>query len=893
MEYYNLPVEKVIKQFQTHKAKGLSDHEIKKRLARYGPNLLPVAAKPLLIFKFLAQFKNVLVIILIIATIVSFALGDILDAVAIATIILVNATIGFIQEVKAEKTLQSLKKMEKLVALVVRNSSVSEIPSSEIVPGDILILEEGNKIAADARLIESFSLRIDESILTGESKAVSKNPNELPENTIPADQKNMVFRDTQVLAGRGTCVVVATGADTQMGQIARSLTTTAESETPLTRELEIVGKLLSIVIGIIAILLFFLNFLKQTSLIESLLISISLSVAAIPEGLPAIVTVVLSLGVKRLADKKTIVKKLPAVESLGAIKIIATDKTGTITQNKINVTHIQTLDRKNFTVEGTGYSKVGTFFDDKSAIINPDDYKNLIQLLNAGVLSSNARVNFAQNENTENKVLGDTTEAALIVAAARANINPESLRKTYQRKFEVPFSSERKMMSVVVEIEQAPDYFHFAKGAPEEILSKCLINDKQKTAILKIVVAMSAKGLRPLAMAFRKLSTKEYLKIIETSSLAEENLEYLGLTAMQDPLRLEVKSALQSARAAGIKTIMVTGDHAATAQAIARQAGIMQRGDKILTEDQVQKLTLKELGLRIKKNTSVFARISPLSKLKIIQSIKLMPHYQVAVTGDGVNDAPALKAADIGVAMGQTGTDLTREVADIILTDDNYATIVDAVREGRVIYANLVKFIRYLISCNLSEVIVVAAGVLLGTPAVLLPIQILWINLITDGFPALALGVDPPEFDVMKRPPRDLSSGILHKKRWFYMLIEGSIMGLTTLGLFLYANSVLDYRHAQTMAFTTLAFAQLTHAFNNRSTRKSIFQIGVFGNKPLVWASLISIFLQILIVQTDIGNLVIKTVALEPSEWLLVAAVSLMPLLIVEVKKQLRFRILP
>lgn len=881
--FYQKSIQETVKELETDTAKGLSQKEAEKRLSKYGPNAFAEKKKPPLIFKFFEQFKNLLVIILIIAAIISAALGETIDAVAIAVIVVVNAILGFVQEMQAEKTLESLKEKEVLYALVLRNESVEKIPFKNIVPGDILILEEGAKIPADGRVIESFSLRIDESILTGEPAAVNKNSKDLPQKSIPlADRTNIVYKDTQVLAGRGKAVITATGKGTETGKIAAFLEEAKPVKTPLTIELEKVGSMLTVIIGVIATVMFGLNLVRQITLVESLLISISLSVAAIPEGLPAIITIVLSLGVKRLAEKKTVVKKLAACETLGAVRIIATDKTGTLTQNKINVVKIYLSDGSYFSVKGEGYNTEGVFFNQKKNIIDPAKNSSLLSLLKAGVLASNAAI-------SHEEVLGDTTEAALLVTAARAKINIRQARKAEPKIYEVPFSAERKMMSTVVEINETGDHLLYAKGAPEVILEKCQIEEKKKKQILSLVQKMAGEGLRSLAVAKRSVEKSEVKKALEENILEEADFEFMGLLGMQDPLRPEVKQALCKAKVAGIHTIMITGDHKQTALSIARQAGILkEKSSKVLTEEDIEHLTKKELVKEIKKGVNVFARISPMGKLKIIEAIKSIPGTQVAVTGDGVNDAPALRASHIGVAMGLTGTDITREVADLVITDDNYATIVDAVREGRVIFANLVKFIRYLISCNISEVIVVAAGVIFGTPLPLMPIQILWINLITDGLPALALGVDPPEPAIMEKPPRDLSQGIIHKKRWAYMTAEGIMMGSSVFLLFIFGLSYHSYPQAQTMAFSVLGLSQLVHAFNNRSTRKSLFKIGFFSNKFLVLAAVLSTVLQILVVQTSWGNTIFKTEALNLNSWAIIGLASLFPLLFVEVKKKLR-----
>ncbi|MBI5452279.1 cation-transporting P-type ATPase [Candidatus Gottesmanbacteria bacterium] len=894
--FYQLPIESVIKELKTDATTGLTHNEASKRLSKYGPNLLPTKKKPPVILKFFAQFKNFLIIILLAATVISFILGETLDALVIAAIVLLNSTIGFIQEVQAEKTLESLKQKEILYALVLRDERIEKLPFAQIVPGDVLILEEGAKIPADARVIESFSIRVDESILTGESIPVSKNPKDLPQIPLPlADRTNMIYKDTQILAGRGKAIVVSTGKETEMGKIALFLETAEVTKTPLTVELDKVGKTLTYIIGAIASVIFLLNYLQQLPLVDSLLVSISLSVAAIPEGLPAVVSIVLSLGVKRLAQKKTLVKKLPSVETLGAVKIIATDKTGTLTQNKINVVKISLFSGQKFAIEGEGYNFDGVFFDEKKKVVFPLANPLLESILRTGVLANNAslRVRPLGNSRSDPDIIGDTTEAALLTAAARAGLNIDQIKISQPRVYEVPFSSERKMMSVVTCVDQTKDHLLSAKGAPEVIVEKCNLTLKQKKEILDTAQKLAAEGYRNLAIAYRKISQTEVKTAIEKDTLSEDNLTYLGIVSMQDPLRPEVIEAISAAKLAGIRTIMITGDHKETAENIALQAGIMKNSEQSLTENDIAQLSQKELAYKINKGVNVFARISPMGKLKIVEAIKSLPEMQIAVSGDGVNDAPALSVAHIGIAMGKTGTDITREIADLVITDDNYATIVDAVREGRVIFANLIKFIRYLISCNLSEVVVVAAGVFFGTPLPLLPIQLLWINLVTDGLPALALGVDPPEFDVMKRPPRDIAEGILHKKRWAYMTIEGSIMGAAIFALFIFALNNFSYPVAQTMTFAALALTQLVHAFNNRSSRKSLFTLGLLTNKYLVGTAIISIILQILVTQTNWGNLVFKTQRLDFNHWLLVGLVALIPFFVVEVKKQLRFRILP
>lgn len=884
--WHNKSINEVVTTFKSDIKTGLTSTEVTFRQKKYGLNYFPPKKKRSLILKFFDQFRNFLVIILLFATVISFIFGEYIDAFAISIIVTLNAVMGFLQEIQAEKTLESLKEKEIIYSLAVRSGKINKLPSRDIVPGDIIILEEGVIVPADGRIIESFALQADESVLTGESQIVFKKADVLDKKNIPlGDRVNMVYKDTRIIAGRGKMIATETGIDTETGKIAKYLEESEEEITPLSIELDFVAKTLTIVICTVALIILIINLIRDISFVQSLLTSISLAVAAIPEGLPAIVTIVLSLGVKKLAVKKSIVKELTAVETLGAVKMIVTDKTGTLTQNKINAVKVILPDGTCFRVTGEGYNTAGNFYDEKGSLINPEDFPNLTGLLKISAIASNATVK-------NNEVLGDTTEGALIVAAERANISTDRIKTENPKIYEIPFTSERKMMSVIVKNSKTREYYLYSKGAPEVILKKCL-SQEQKNKMLITAQNFAKQGYRSLSVAYRKINQQELKSALKNDKIAEANLIYYGLVLMQDPLRPEIKEAINKAANAGIRTIMITGDHMETARTIAREAGIIKENAKILSDNEVSRLPMNKLREEIRKGVSCFARISPMGKLKIVEAIKSIPHTLVAVTGDGVNDAPALQAANIGIAMGKTGTDITRDVADLVITDDNYATIIDAIKEGRIIFANLVKFIRYLISCNLSEVLVVALAVLFQTPLPLMPIQILWINLITDGLPALALGLDPPEHDVMKNKPRDISVPILHKTRWAYMLLEGSIMGITVFLLFVFSLNKFSYFEAQTIAFTTLAFSQLVHAFNNRSTRKSLFEIGIFDNKYLVGATVFSVILQFLTVQSSTGNIFFQTKKLELSGWLIIITASLIPFFVVEIKKQLRFKVIP
>lgn len=874
---------------------GLTNQEALKRTKQIGPNELQEPPKDPWWKKFLAQFKDFLIIILMIAVFISAFLGEWVDALAIFTILILNAVLGFIQEYRAEKALEALKKMSASYTKVIRDGKVQKIAVQRLVPGDVFLLETGDKVPADARIIEAVNLKVSESILTGESEVLHKHIDVLGKEVEHlGEMRNLVFKDTAVMFGRGKAIAYATGMRTEVGKIARKLITTEVEPSPLTLEIDNTGKKIGITILLICILVFALGFIFQTaSILETFLTSISLAVAAIPEGLPAIVTITLAMGTKRLAQQKAIMKKLHAVETLGSTTHICSDKTGTLTQNTMLVTDIW-LANSQYTVTGERYNPQGIFLKEGKEVREIQDNEDLQTLLKIGALCNDAEVRL----NTENQgweLIGDPTEGALITVALKAGLKLENMHNTYPRISEIPFSSEKAMMTTIHERDRK--FIAYTKGAPEKILEKCQfiqVNKKvekltmtKKKEIEKEISKMNSRALRTLGFAYKKILLNQAKQPIEKESQIESNLVFVGLMGQKDPLRNEVPQAILECRQAGIRPMMITGDHYLTGYAIAKELGLIQSEKEVIDGVELVKLTDEELREKL-RTTSVFARVLPKDKLRIIELLKKDPDKIVAVTGDGVNDSLAIKSADIGIAMGKEGTDVTREVADMILQDDNFATIVKAVRQGRVIYANLVKFIRYLISCNISEVLVVFLAVLVGFPIPLLPIQILWVNLITDGLPALALGVDPDEEGIMNRPPRNLSEGILSPRRWVEMILEGFIMCAGVFFVFIKVDRELGLEAARTAAFITLCITQLFHSLSNRSEIHSIFKIGIFTNKYLILAIVVSFMLQLLVVYTPIGNTIFKAVPLDFSEWGIIIGVSLVPLVVVEGIKVLK-----
>jgi len=885
-EWHALEKEKLLDSLKSTEA-GLSDEEAERRLEEYGPNELTAkeGVSPLQIF--LGQFKDIFVIMLLFAIVISVAINEIVDATTIAVIVILNAIVGFVQEYRSEKAMEAMKNLTAPKARVLRNGKEVLIPSRDVVPGDIVLLEAGDRIPADARLLDVVDLKTDEAILTGESTAVSKNDAVLAEKTAVGDRKNSVFMATHITYGRGKAVITSTGMGTEFGKVAKMVQSVEKVDTPLKQKLTKFAKKLGMIIVGVCAVIFILElyelFVLQRGGIGDILnafeVSIALAVSAVPEGLPAVVTVSLALGARDLARRNALIRKLSSAETLGATDIICSDKTGTLTKGEMTVRKIY-VNNELVDVTGAGYEPKGDFLLD-GVTIDPKENESLILLLKAGTLCSNASYD-------GEKVLGDTTEGALIVAAAKAGIIKTALDSSYLRLQEVPFTSERKRMTTV---HRSPEgqVFSYVKGAVEALLgrSEYVLKDgkavkltsKEKQNILKTNEEMASEALRVLAIAYKELPKTEAGKHDEKD--LESNLIFIGLTGMIDPPRAEAKGANELCRKAGIKTVMITGDHKLTAVAIAKELTIMNEGDLAFTGAELDKMGDAEFD-KIVEKAVVYARVSPEHKLRIVKALKDNGHI-VAMTGDGVNDAPALKQADIGIAMGITGTDVTREAADMVLADDNFATIVTAVEGGRAIYDNIRKFSFFLLRSNFDELLVIGLFALLGLELPLAAGMILWINLITDGGPALALSLDPPQEDLMDKLPRDPKEGILHG-RFASILMSFITQFLGTGVLFFVMFYVVgdgipysyDFHRAQTMAFTQATLRELMVVWNCRSERKNAFKVGFTSNKWLLFAVIASAIATIIVPFTGLFD----TVPLSLEEWAIVIPLSMSGLLI-------------
>jgi len=903
---YRLPVEQVISSLGSDPVQGLSNEEVERRLARIGANELRAKKAVPGWRKFLEQFRDVLVILLLVATVISFTLWLIerdaklpYEAIAIFAVVLFNAIMGYVQQARAEQAVAALRQMSAARAHVIRGGARQSVPAAQLVPGDIVLVEEGDTIPADARLIHTTALQTAEASLTGESLPVAKDSKPIQAEALLGDQHNMIFSGTAATYGRGKAIVVATGMQTQMGRIAGMLESSPKETTPLQKELAKVGRLLGIVVVVIAIVMIGTILIVEdirnfADVFEVLILGVALAVAAVPEGLPAVVTAVLALGVQRMARRNAIVRHLAAVETLGSANIIASDKTGTLTRNEMTVRTIVTASgRVDF--GGTGYAPEGAAQRAGGGAIEGPLRSEFTRALAAADRANNAVL---QESDGRWQVQGDPTEGALIVAARKAGLDDDVLDARFERIAEVPFSSERKLMSTVhSDAKREEVLLAFTKGAPDVLLARCTqeevgeekqpLTSQRRAEILQTNERLASEALRTLGVALRLLP-RNALDRESIDESVEQDLVFLGLIGMIDPPRAEAKQAVARAQQAGIRSLMITGDHPVTASVIATELGLASDG-RVITGAQIEKMSDAELA-RAVSETSVYARVNPDHKLRIVNALQSHGDI-VAMTGDGVNDAPALKTADIGVAMGITGTDVSKEAADIVLTDDNFASIVAAVEEGRAIFANIRKFLRYLLSSNIGEVMTMFFGVVFAdalglsaaeTGAVVLPLlatQILWVNLVTDGAPALALGVDPADPDVMERKPRQKGEGVITVRMWRGILLVGAVIAAGTLfildaslpGGFIEGGG--DIRYAQTMAFTTLVFFSLFTVFNSRSDERSAF-VGLFANKWLWGAVMLSLVLQMAVIYVPFLRHAFSTEALAPMDWLKCAAVG-------------------
>lgn len=868
MNWWQMETKEAARRLETDEKQGLTSQMAAERLAQKGRNeLAETDGKKSLFWRFLAQFDDFMILLLLGAAVVSVVISrlsgenDVLDAVMILGIVVLNAALGLFQESKAEKALEALKKMAAPHARVIRDGIVREIPAAEVVPGDLLLLETGDAVCADGRVVESRSLKTEESALTGEALPVEKTSvGGLPEETATGDRKNMVLAGGYVVYGKGKVLVTATGMDTEMGRIAAMLSHTSDSMTPLQKKLEQTGKQLGIGALAICALIFCMGILQEKPPFSMFMTAVSLAVAAIPEGLPAIVTIVLAMGTSRMSEKHTIVRRLSAVETLGGAQVICSDKTGTLTQNRMQVT------------TWTDYSHREPKNEDLRETV-----ANLFALCNDCNVS-------------DGNLQGEPTEKALGEYAQSMGIDFAALRRDMPRVGEIPFSSARKRMTTLHKTEDG--WISVTKGAPDILLGKCAFcmegsgqvpfDDRRKSMARMVNGEMAAQALRVVAVAFRQWSEKPPL----TEEALERNLVFAGMAGMVDPPRPEVKEAVHLCRQAGIRPVMITGDHVLTAEAIGRELGIYQKGDCAVTGAELDKMSDKELETAAETCT-VFARVAPEHKVRIVQAFQKRGNV-VAMTGDGVNDAPALKTADIGCAMGKSGTEVAKGASDLILTDDNFATIVEAVREGRGIYDNIRKAVHFLLSSNIGEILTIFVAMLLGWAAPLLPIQLLWVNLVTDSLPAIALGMEPAEENIMERPPRKNTDSLFGDGLGGRILLEGVMIGVLALLAFgighVYFDQENGYAVGRTMAFAVLSLSQLVHAFNMRG-EGSLGKLPFCSNKWLLMAFVVGVALQCVVIMMPPLAGIFQVVPLNGEQWLLTAALALAPLPLVELEK--------
>ena len=868
--WQTLRKEEVLRKLSTDEKQGLTEKEVQERQAKYGKNKLQEKKKESFIVKFIKQFNDFMIIILIIASIISAVVSkmqgenDYVDSIIIIGIVVFNALMGVIQEAKAEKSIEALKQMTPQLAKTIRNGKTVEVNAEELVKGDIIILDAGNFVPADCRILESHNLKIEESSLTGETQGAEKDADAICSKNAPlGDMKNMAFMASITVNGHGKAVVTDTGMSTKVGQIANMIIEDEAPQTPLQKKLGEVGKILGLACLAICVIIFVMGLIKHIEPVEMFMTSVGLAVAAIPEGLPAIVTIMLSIGVTKMAKKNSIIRKLPAVETLGSSSVICSDKTGTLTQNKMKVVDVRSQNKK-FIIE-------------------------------LATLCTDCDINV---ESGVPQVSGEPTEKAIVEECINMGTVKDKLENFMPRINEIPFDSNRKMMTTIHKIGNK--YRIITKGAPDVLLQKCtkqvdLITEMQNQYNIKIKSLenlkiqsdnrqMAQKALRVIAVAYKDLDT---LPSKIDSQNIENNLTFVGLIGMIDPPREGVKEAVQVCKNSGIKTVMITGDHLETAKAIAKDLGILEHKDMAITGQEFDKMSQNQLEKKI-RDYSVFARVTPEHKVRIVKAWQKNGAV-VAMTGDGVNDSPALKNADIGIAMGKNGTDVAKNAADIILTDDNFVTIVEAVKQGRNIYDNIKKAIHFLIATNIGEIVTIFMGLVLGLKSPLLAIQLLWINLVTDSLPAIALGLEKPEKDIMQRKPVDSKKGIFADGLWNKIIVEGIMIGVLTLVAFSIGNKYYGLEAGRTMAFLSIGFLELIHSFNVKN-EKSIFEAGLFENKYLVGSFVLGIFIQAIVVVVPTFAKVFEVVPLNLTQWIITVAISILPVPVIELQKKLDFK---
>lgn len=876
MKWYQVDVKDVERKLHVYQEKGLSEKQVEERRKKFGTNTLEITKKQSLLILFVKQFQDFMVLILLAATLIAGMLGEYIDALAIMVIVLLNGFIGFFQEQKAEKSLEKLKELSAPKIRVLRDGDWKTIPSEEAVVGDVIRIKTGDRIPADIRIIKANDLETEESTLTGESLPVEKTSQVIhQENIAVQDQHNIGFKGTLVTKGNGNGIVIQTGMNTAIGQIASLMDKTEKVITPLELKLMELGKILIYVVFLLTALTVGIGVYHGQPLYDMFLAGVSLAVAVIPEGLPAIVTVALSLGVQRMIRRKAIVRQLSAVETLGCASVICSDKTGTITENQMTVKEMYINDQHVY-VSGEGYATTGDFFVNEKKVDR--NYPNLEHMMLYSLLCNESSLLVKKGKYI---VDGDPTDGALLVAARKLGLS-HKVKDQFIVIKQFPFDSTRKRMTVVVEDENKRR-FVISKGAPERIVPRCShrvnINGRERLTVTKEIERqmdeMAEKALRIIAISMKPLSKDDPLDL----STLEKDLTFIGLFGLKDPPRKEVKRAIEQCKQAGIKTVMITGDHKKTAIAIAREIGLQEEGELTLEGHELNTMDTDSLASIIDKVT-VFARVTPEHKLKIVQAFQKRGHI-VAMTGDGVNDAPAIKASNIGVSMGISGTDVTKEASSLILMDDNFSTIKEAIREGRNIYENIRKFIRYLLASNVGEIFVMMVAMLLALPLPLVPVQILWVNLVTDGLPAMALGLDPPEKNVMDQKPRNPREGIFARGLGIKIITRGIMIGVVSLIAFMviYDNQTENLTHARTVAFTTLVLAQLIHVFDCRS-ENGIFGRNPFNNMYLIGAVISSLILLLIVLYVEALQPIFYTMALGLTDWLLIIGLSAIPTVI-------------